>query len=85
MSEERFVDSFERLQGPYVLGELSAEEERDLERHLEECPPCRGRLDRLREAHVLMRAASAAAPPTEVKGRVVSRVKKGTLDPPPAP
>ena len=35
MSEDRF----EMLLGPYVLGELTDEEERELERHLEECPP----------------------------------------------
>ncbi len=33
MSEDRFGD----LLGPYVLGELTPEEERELERHLEEC------------------------------------------------
>ena len=35
MSEDRF----EMLLGPFVLGELT-DEERELERHLEECPAC---------------------------------------------
>jgi anti-sigma-K factor RskA len=80
MNEDRFVDSFEELQGPYVLGELSAEEERELERHLEGCPPCRSRLDRLRQTHALLRGASTAAPPSAVKGRVLSQVRGETLD-----
>src|SRR5918998_2173030 len=80
MNEDRFVDPFEELQGPYVLGELSAEEERELERHLEGCSPCRGRLGRLRQTHALLRGASTAAPPSAVKGRVFSRVRGETVD-----
>jgi anti-sigma-K factor RskA len=80
MNDDRFVDPFEELQGPYVLGELSAEEERELERHLEGCSPCRSRLDRLRQTHALLRGASTAAPPSVVKGRVLSRVRGETSD-----
>ena len=40
MAEDRFVDDFEKVHGPYVLGELTVEE-RELERHLEGCSPCR--------------------------------------------
>jgi anti-sigma-K factor RskA len=80
MNEDRFVDPFEELQGPYVLGELSAEEERELERHLEGCSPCRSRLDHLRQTHALLRGASTAAPPSVVKGQVLSHVRGETLD-----
>ena len=80
MNEDGFVDSFEELQGPYVLGELSAEEESELERHLEGCSPCRSRLDRLRQTHVLLRGASTAAPSSEVKSQVLSKVTGETLD-----
>src|ERR671917_1159038 len=80
MNEDRFVDPFEELQGPYVLGELSAEEERELERHLEGCSPCRSRLDHLRQTHALLRGASTAAPPSEVKDQVLSQVRGETLD-----
>ena len=34
-------DRFEELLGPYLLGELSVEDEREMERHLEECLRCR--------------------------------------------
>ena len=70
---------------PYVLGELSAEEQRELERHLEGCPPCRSRLDRLRQTHALPQRAFTAAPPPVVKGRVLSQVERERLDRSPAP
>ena len=41
-------DRFEGLLVSYLLGELTVEEERELERHLEECPECRHELDRAR-------------------------------------
>jgi hypothetical protein len=41
VAEDRFVDDFEKVHGPYLLGELTAEELRELERHLEGCSPCR--------------------------------------------
>ena len=47
MAEDRFKERF----GPYLLGELTVEEELELERHLEECPECRHELDRARQAH----------------------------------
>ena len=70
MSEDRF----EKLLGPYVLGELTAEEERELEHHLERCPSCRNDLDEVRHAHGTLRAA-AAGPPPELKDWVLARAR----------
>ena len=70
MSEDRF----EMLLGPFVLGELTDEEERELERHLEECPACQNDLDELRSADGMLRSA-AAGPPPELKDWVLARVR----------
>ncbi|HWI45752.1 MAG TPA: zf-HC2 domain-containing protein, partial [Rubrobacter sp.] len=68
-------DRFEKLLGLYLLGELSVEEERELERHLEECSGCRGELARARQTHDLLRELAAAGPPPELKDRVLARVR----------
>ena len=70
MSEDRF----EKLLGPYVLGELADEEERELQRHLERCPSCRDVLDEVHRAHGMLQAA-AASPPPELKDWVLARVR----------
>ena len=70
MSEDRF----EMLLGPFVLGELTDEEERALQRHLEECPSCRNDLDELRAADGILRSA-ASGPPPELKDWVLARVR----------
>ncbi|MDP8953266.1 MAG: anti-sigma factor [Actinomycetota bacterium] len=62
------------LLGPYALGDLSAEEKRELERHLEVCPECWGELELLRQTHALLnKAAAAGGPPPELKARVLAR------------
>jgi anti-sigma-K factor RskA len=66
-------DRFEELLGPYLLGELSVEEERELERHLEECSACRDELARARQTHDLLRELAAGGPP-ELKDRVLAQV-----------
>jgi anti-sigma-K factor RskA len=66
-------DRFEEVLGPYLLGELSVEEERELERHLEGCPECRLELDRARQTHDLLRELAADGPPPELKERVLAR------------
>jgi anti-sigma-K factor RskA len=68
-------DRFEELLGPYLLGGLSVEEERELERHLEGCSRCRGELERSRRAHALLRATAGVAPPPELKDRVLAQVR----------
>jgi len=70
-------DRFEELLGPYLLGELSVEEERELERHLEGCSGCRGELARARQTHDLLRELTAAGPPPELKARVLAQVRGG--------
>ena len=68
MTEDRYGE----LLGPYVLGELTAGEERGLERHLEECPECRNELKSIRHTHELLRKEATTAPPPELKGRVLA-------------
>jgi anti-sigma-K factor RskA len=69
-------DRFGQLLGPYVLGELTAEEERELERHLEECPSCRGELSVVMRIHNVLRAAAASEPPPELKARTLAQAKE---------
>ena len=71
MTEDRFAE----LLGPYLLGELSIEEERELERHLEECSGCRGELARARLTHDLLRELAAGRPPPELKDSVLARAR----------
>jgi anti-sigma factor RsiW len=77
VAEDRFVDDFEKVHGPYVLGELTVEEERELERHLEGCPPCRRELERARWTNALLRAAVSQAPSPNLKVRVLKRAAGG--------
>jgi Anti-sigma-K factor rskA/Putative zinc-finger len=69
MSEDRFGE----LLGPYVLGELTAEEERELVRHLEECPSCWADLSVVMRVHNVLREAAASQPPPELKARMLAR------------
>jgi anti-sigma-K factor RskA len=68
-------DRFEELLGSYLLDELSVDEERELEHHLQECPKCRGELDGVRQTHDLLRTLSANEPPAELKGQLLAQVK----------
>jgi anti-sigma-K factor RskA len=68
-------DRFEKLLGLYLLEELSVEEERELEGHLEECSRCRGELARARQTHDLLRELAAGGPPPELKDRVLARAR----------
>ncbi len=67
-------DRFENLLGPYVLGELTDAEERELERHLEGCATCREDLDDVRHAHDTLRTAMGGPPP-ELKDWVLARAR----------
>jgi anti-sigma-K factor RskA len=68
-------DRFQELLGPYLLGELTDEEERELERHLEECSGCRGELAHARQTHDLLRELAAGGPPPELKDSVLARAR----------
>ena len=68
-------DRFEKLLGLYLLEELSVEEERELEGHLEECSGCRDELVRVRQTHDLLRELAAGGPPPELKDRVLARAR----------
>ena len=68
-------DRFEKLLGPYLLGELSVEEERELEGHLEECSGCRRELARARQTHDFLRELAAGGPPPDLKDRVLARAR----------
>jgi anti-sigma-K factor RskA len=68
-------DRFEGLLVSYLLGELSVEEELELERHLEECPECRHELDQARQTHDLLRQLATYEPPTELEDRMLAQVR----------
>ena len=67
-------DRFEELLGPYLLGELTDEDERELERHLEKCSACRNEMDSIRQTHASLRQLAASEPPRELKARVLAQV-----------
>jgi anti-sigma-K factor RskA len=77
VAEDRFLDDFEKVHGPYLLGELTAEEQRELERDLEGCSPCRRELERARWTNALLRAGVSQAPSPNLKVRVLKRVAGG--------
>ena len=62
---------FRGLLGPYVLGELEPEEERELERHLDGCPACREEAKGIRWAHRSLLREAASAPPPRLKARLM--------------
>lgn len=72
-------DRFEELLGSYLLGELTVEEERELEHHLEECPKCRHELGRARQTHNLLRQLAATEPPAELKAQLLAQGRGETL------
>ena len=68
-------DHFEGLLISYLLGELSVEDELELEHHLEECPECRHELDRVQRTHDLLRQLATYEPPTELEDRMLAQVR----------
>jgi hypothetical protein len=71
MSEDRF----DEFLGPYLLHQLTAEEEHELEHHLEGCPKCRDELERARQTHALLGELAANEPPPELKDRVLAHAR----------
>jgi len=66
-------DRYGELLGPHVLGELTTDEKRELEHHLEGCPECRNELESIRRTHEILRKEAATVPPLELKDRVLSQ------------
>jgi hypothetical protein len=66
------------LLGPYVLGALEPEEEREVEEHLSRCARCREEAQDLRLAHERLTdlAGVTQTPPTELKERVMYGVPR---------
>jgi hypothetical protein len=62
------------LLGPYVMGALGREEEREVEEHLEGCAQCRDEVRDLRLAHerLVDLANATEPPPPELKDRVMA-------------
>ena len=62
------------LLGPYVMGALGPEEEREVEAHLEECPSCREEVTDLRLAHERLTdlVNMEESPPPELKDRLLT-------------
>jgi hypothetical protein len=60
------------LLGPYVMGALGPDEEREVEEHLRDCPECVEEVRDLRLAHERLTelAGVEETPPPELKGRV---------------
>ena len=63
------------LLGPFVMGDLPADEERTVEEHLELCVPCREEAESLRTVHEHLTefAAVSEAPPPQHKERAAGR------------
>jgi hypothetical protein len=61
------------LLGPYVMGALGPDEEREVEEHLRACPECRGEARDLRLAHerLVDLANAQETPPRELKDRAL--------------
>jgi anti-sigma-K factor RskA/putative zinc finger protein len=66
-------DRYGELLGSYVLGELTTDEERELEHHLKGCPECRNELESIRRTHEILRNVAAIVPPPELKDRVLAQ------------
>jgi len=62
------------LLGPYVMGALDPEEERQVEEHLEGCPACREEVSDLRLAHERLTdlVNMQETPPPELKDRILT-------------
>ena len=71
-------DRFGNLLGAYVLEELTADEERHLEHHLEECPRCLEELEHIRQTHTLLRELAASEPPPALKAQVMAHARGET-------
>jgi anti-sigma-K factor RskA len=66
----------------FALGGLEAEEAAEIQRHLASCADCQSELEELEKVNrVLDAAPPPAAPPTYLKGEILSRVRAEQLSP----
>lgn len=70
----RLVHAEPDLLSAYLDGELTAEEARAVEEHVEVCPPCRAELDGLAGVVGTLRRLERQAPPPVLAGLVTRRV-----------
>ena len=68
----------QHLLGPYVLGDLTPEERREVEVHLDACVGCRKEADGLRLAHERLAdlAGVTESPPSALEERVLARMPR---------
>ena len=66
----------------FVLGGLEAEEAAEIRQHLDSCPGCLSELQELRKVNRALDAVPPpAAPPSYLKGKILSRVRAEQLPP----
>jgi anti-sigma-K factor RskA len=66
----------------FVLGGLEAEETAEIRQHLDSCPGCQSELQELHKVNRALEAAPPpAAPPSYLKGEILSRVRAEQLSP----
>jgi anti-sigma-K factor RskA len=68
--------------GPYALGAISDTERRRFERHLTDCETCAQEVRGLRETAARLGASAAAAPPEELREKVLTEVARTRQLPP---
>lgn len=71
------------LTGAYAVDALSEDERREFEVHLARCPECTQEVRELRETVARLGAALAAAPPEQLKQRVLDEIRHTRQLPPP--
>ena len=69
-------DRFEGLLGSYLLGELTVEEELELERHLEECRGCFSRAEFEKKLKSHVRDAASTRAPERLRSRIRALIRK---------
>lgn len=70
------------LSGAYALDALSPEEAEEFRRHLDGCESCRDEVRELQRAAARMGAAAEAAPPPELKARILAAADRTPQEPP---
>lgn len=70
------------LSGAYALNALGPEEAAEFRLHLDGCPACREEVRELQSAVARMAAAEAAAPPADLKHRILAAADRTPQEPP---